>query len=113
MPFKYPNSQRKPYTQSGIDEATTKIGVYGMFDSDDECTYIGKTEDRSEGIRGRVQDHYNGHTSNSRCINQVYSSTHFRWEDETDFSVSIAERERQLIREYKAKGEAYCNDRVG
>lgn len=113
MPFKHPSIQTKPYTQAGINASTTRIGVYGMFTSQGRCVYIGKTENRSEGIRGRVQDHFDGNTGNSYCINRTYSTTYFQWEDESDFSVSIAERERQLIREYKAKGEAYCNDRAG
>ena len=116
MPFKYPNSQRKPYTQVGINGSTTSIGVYGIFDSQNSCIYIGMTENRSEGIRGRVMDHYDGNTGNSYCINQTHTPSYFMWEDEGDITrdkKTISEREEELIREYKAKGEAYCNDRVG
>ena len=113
MPFKYPNSQSKPYTQAGINQATTKIGVYGIFNSSQQCIYIGMTEDRSEGIKGRVQDHFDGKTGNSYCINTTHAPSYFTWDDETDCNGNVPNREKELIREYKAKGEAFCNDRVG
>ena len=52
MPFKYPNSQRKPYTQVGINGSTTSIGVYGIFDSQNSCIYIGMTGKSLRGYSG-------------------------------------------------------------
>lgn len=113
MTFKYPSTQSKPYTKEGIAQATTGVGVYGIFNRTGQCIYIGKTEDESEGIQGRVRKHYNGQTVNSYCINRTHSPSYFTWDDVTDCSGDIPNREKELVREYKAKGEAFCNDRVG
>ena len=112
MGFKYPSSQRKPYTVSGVEEAPTGIGVYGIFNSNDECIYIGMTED-TDGIRGRMRDHYNGTSHDAYCINRQNSPSYFLWDDEIDCGSDVPKREKELTKEYKNKGEAFCNDRVG
>jgi len=104
----YPD--QRGYYPENVDEAPYADGVYGIFTQGGRCIYVGMSDAPTTSIRGRLQRHVSG-SSNTRCINSE-SPWYYTYELKSQISGTVAARERALIREYKALGQAPCNDIV-
>ena len=99
------SSESVSYTTSGVDHIPNYAGVYGIFRRfvhGTECIYIGSATD----LQARVTQHVTGRSKESRCINGIRPNIVI-WER---VPFDLIERERELYKEYKDKGEAACNE---
>ncbi|MDE0448797.1 MAG: GIY-YIG nuclease family protein [Spirochaetaceae bacterium] len=95
-----------------VDAVPKTSGVYMIFDEDDKCIYVGKSDSETTTIRSRLQDHINGGDVNTRCINNNNPVT-FSFVEKRDILRSdVSALEAMLIKDYKAEGQARCNDRT-
>lgn len=91
-----------PFTESQVDRAPDKQGVYVLYDGD-TITYYGSSE---TSIRGRLKSHHRG--DEGRC---TQAATHFASETTT----RPVAREKELLDEFKRIYGRLprCNERVG
>ena len=79
-------------------------GVYGIFDRRGRCIYVGKADD---DMADRLAAH-----EDDTCVKQR-KPVYYKYECWDQIKGELSDREKHLIRAYKKKGEAPCNDRVG
>ena len=107
------DAKRHPYPDA-VDAAPAEHGIYIILDGEDRCIYVGKADSPTTTIRSRLQDHVRGDDpANTRCINR-YSPEAFAFltKDELPARGSLPEFESLFIKDYKADGQARCNDLV-
>lgn len=93
-----------------VDAVPETNGVYMIFDEDDNCIYVGKSDSETTTIRSRLQDHIKG--GNTTCINRS-NPVAFSFVEKRDILRSdVSALEAMLIKDYKAAGQARCNNRT-
>lgn len=109
MAFDYrgPNAS---YNEGGLLVAPTDGGVYGIFDLNNKCIYVGS----ADNIRQRMEWHIRGWSDQSACI-ICHLPSYFTWETGKEIVGPISLRESELIVLYKRMipPQAYCNTDAG
>ena len=98
--YKYPDD---------VGHAPEVNGVYMIFDRNDNCIYVGKSDAETTTIRSRLRAHING-DENTRCINANSPAAFSFLEERHVLRGDIAGLEAILIKDYKQSEQAGCND---
>ena len=94
-----------------VDRAPEVNGVYMIFDGNDNCIYVGKSDADTTSIRSRLRAHING-DENTKCINESNPASFSFLEERHVLRGDISGLEAVLIKDYKESGQAICNDVV-
>ena len=92
--------------------APAESGIYTIFDDQDRCSYLGKSDSETTTIRSRLQSPVRGGDSeNTSCINGHSPAAFVVQTKAAILSGTVAGRESMYIQDYWNNEQGLCNEK--